>query len=53
MLNIVDEFTRECLAIKVARRLNSMHIIEMLRISLCCAGVPAYIRSDQGSGFIA
>ena len=30
MLNIVDEFTRECLAIKVARKLTSMDVIETL-----------------------
>ena len=32
MLNIVDEFTRECLAIKVARKLNSMDVIETLGV---------------------
>jgi len=30
MLNVIDEFTRECLAIRVARRLNSAHVIELL-----------------------
>lgn len=53
MLCILDEFTRECLAIRVARRLNSMHVIEMLA-ELCIArGVPAHIRSDQGPEFVA
>jgi transposase InsO family protein len=53
MLCILDEFTRECLAIRVARRLNSMHVIEMLA-ELCIArGVPAHIRSDRGPEFVA
>jgi putative transposase len=47
-LNIVDEFTRECLAIKVARRLNSMNVIETLADLFLLRGVPAHIRSDQG-----
>jgi len=53
MLNIVDEYTRECLAIKVARRLNSMDVIETLADLFVLRGVPAHIRSDQGSEFIA
>ena len=53
MLNIVDEFTRECLAIKVARRLNAMDVIETLADLFVLRGVPAHIRSDQGPEFIA
>jgi putative transposase len=54
MLNIVDEFTRECLAIKVARKLNSMDVIETLAdLFLLLRGVPGHIRSDQGPEFIA
>jgi putative transposase len=53
MLNIVDEYTRECLAIKVARRLNSMDVIETLADLFLLRGVPAHIRSDQGPEFIA
>jgi len=53
MLCLLDEFTRECLAIKVARRLNSMDVIEMLAALCLERGVPAYIRSDQGPEFIA
>jgi len=30
MLTVIDEFTRECLAIKVARRLNSQDVLEVL-----------------------
>jgi putative transposase len=53
MLNIVDEFTRECLAIKVARKLNSMNVIETLADLFVLRGVPAHVRSDQGPEFIA
>ena len=53
MLNIVDEFTRECLAIKVARKLTSMDVIETLADLFLPRGVPAHIRSDQGPEFIA
>lgn len=53
MLNIVDEFTRECLAIKVARKLNSMDVLETLADLFLLRGVPAHIRSDQGPEFIA
>jgi putative transposase len=45
--------TRECLAIKVARKLNSMVVIETRADLFLLRGVPAHIRSDQGSEFIA
>ena len=53
MLNAVDEFTRECLAMRVARRLKSVDIIEMLAELFILRGVPRYIRSDNGPEFIA
>ncbi len=53
MLNIVDEFSRECLAIKVARKLNSHSVIEALADLFVLRGVPAHIRSDNGPEFIA
>jgi transposase InsO family protein len=53
MLNIVDEYTRECLAIKVARKLNSMNVIETLADLFLLRGVPAHVRSDQGPEYIA
>ena len=53
MLNIVDEFSRECLAIKVARKLNSHAVIETLADLFVLRGVPAHIRSDNGPEFIA
>ena len=44
---------RECLAIKVARKLNSMNVIETLADLFLLRGVPAHVRSDQGPEFIA
>ena len=53
MLAIVDEHTRECLAIDVARRLNSQDVLARLA-ELCVArGVPEHIRSDNGPEFAA
>jgi putative transposase len=53
MLNVVDEFTREALAIRVARRLNSNDVIDVLSDLFILRGVPAHIRSDNGPEFIA
>lgn len=53
ILNIIDEFTRECLAVKVARRLTSYDVIEVLTDLFVERGVPVHIRSDNGSEFIA
>ena len=52
-LTLVDEFTRECLAIKVARRLPAQAVIEVLRWVFAERGVPEYLRSDNGPEFIA
>ena len=52
-LNVVDEFTRECLAIRVARKLNSTDVIDVLSDLFILRGVPGYIRSDNGPEFIA
>ena len=53
MLTVIDEFTRECLAIKVARRLNSKDVLEVLAELMVVHGVPEHIRSDNGSEFRA
>ena len=47
MLNIVDEFTHECLAIRIARRLKAVDVIELLSDLFILHGVPAHIRSDN------
>ena len=53
MLNIIDEFSREALGIRVARRLNSNDVIDMLSDLFILRGVPGHIRSDNGPEFIA
>jgi transposase InsO family protein len=53
MLNILDEFSRECLAIKVDRKLNSTNVIDVLTDLFILRGSPAFIRSDNGPEFIA
>ena len=53
ILNIIDEFSRECLAIKVKRKLNSDDVIDALSDLLITRGVPAFIRSDNGPEFVA
>lgn len=53
MLNIIDEFTRESLMIKVKRKLNSLDVIESLAELFLTRGVPKFIRSDNGPEFIA
>lgn len=52
-LNILDEFSRECLEIRVKRRLNSTDVIDALTDLFILRGVPKYIRSDNGPEFIA
>jgi hypothetical protein len=53
MLCVVDEFTREALAIRVARRLSSSDVIDTLADLFIACGAPAHIRSDQGPEFVA
>lgn len=52
-LNVLDEFGRECLAIRVKRKLNSTDVIDVLTDLFILRGVPAYIRSDNGPEFVA
>lgn len=53
MLNIIDEYTRECLAIKVGRQLRSQDVIECLGDLFVRRGIPDHIRSDNGAEFTA
>ncbi len=53
MLNVVDEFTHECLAIRVARRLKAIDVIDVLSDLFILREVPGHIRSDNGPEFIA
>ena len=53
ILNIIDEFTRECLTSLVERKLNSKHVLEALFELFVSRRLPEHIRSDNGSEFIA
>jgi transposase InsO family protein len=53
MLNVIDEFTHECLTIRVARKLSSTDVIDVLSELFILRGVPGHIRSDNGPEFVA
>ena len=53
VLVILDEFTRECLAIVVARSITAWDVLEALSVLMIERGVPAFIRSDNGPEFVA
>ena len=53
MLTVIDEFTRECLAIEVARRLRSDDVLQVLADLMVQHGAPDHIRSDNGPEFTA
>ena len=48
LMTLIDELTRECLAIRVARRINSLGVIETMADVMLVQGVPEHIRSDNG-----
>lgn len=50
---MIDEYTRECLALKVARSLTHKDVLEVLAQLFCERGVPVHLRSDNGSEFTA
>ena len=50
-LNILDEFSRECLATQVKRKLNSTDVIDVLTDLFIPRGRPAFVRSDNGPEF--
>jgi transposase InsO family protein len=53
MLNVIDEFTHECLTIQVARKLKAIDVIDVLSDLFILRGMPGHIRSDNGPEFIA
>mgnify|MGYP005680398707 CR=1 FL=1 len=53
ILNIVDEYTRECLASVVKRRIKSRDVILILAELFLLHGIPKHIRSDNGPEFVA
>ena len=53
MLVVIDEFTRECLALEVGRKFTGEDIVEVLIDLFAMRGVPKFIRSDNGPEFIS
>ena len=53
MLNVIDEFTHERLAIRINRKLKAIDVIDVLSDLFILRGVPGHIRSDNGPEFIA
>jgi putative transposase len=53
LMTLIDEFTRKCLAIRVARRINAIGVIETLADAMLFEGIPAFIRSDNGPEMVA
>ena len=51
--SLVDEYTRECLALEVNRRMTSREVIDVLADLLVVRGAPGHVRSDNGPEFIA
>ena len=52
-LCVVDEFTRECLALEVRRSFRAKDVIAVLAMLIALRGVPAHLRSDNGPEFVA
>ena len=52
-LTVIDEFTRECLAIDVAGSIRSKRVIEVLARLISTHGAPCYLRSDNGPEFVS
>ena len=53
LLNIIDEYTRECVAIEVKRKITSQDVIDVLFELFIFRGIPEHIRSDNGPEFTA
>lgn len=53
MLTVIDEYSRRCLAIEVAHNLRSDDVLDVLSNLFLVEGIPAFIRSDNGSEFTA
>jgi putative transposase len=53
MLNVIDEFTHECLSIRVSRKLKAVDVIDVLSDLFILRGVPGHVRSDNGPEFVA
>lgn len=52
-LSVIDEFTRECLALEVRRSMNAVDVIEVLSELVLIRGAPQHVRCDNGPEFVA
>ena len=53
MMTLLDEYTRQNLAIRVERQITATQVLETVRWAMITYGIPGHIRSDNGSEFIA
>jgi transposase InsO family protein len=53
ILNVIDEYTRECLATLIARKIGNQDVIDLLFELFILRGIPGHIRSDNGPEFTA
>jgi transposase InsO family protein len=53
MLTVIDEYTRECVAIEIRRRIRATDVQEVLGELFLARGCPTHMRSDNGPEFIA
>ena len=53
MLNVIDEYTRECLTIHIGRKITANDLVDALTELFVTRGTPEYIRSDNGPEFVA
>jgi transposase InsO family protein len=53
LLTVIDEYTRECLAIRVARQIRSDDVLDLLAELFALRGTPEHLRSDNGPEFCA
>lgn len=53
LLTLIDEYSRECLAVGVARKIKTAELIEHLADLFLLRGIPGYIRSDNGPEFVS
>ena len=53
MLNVIDEYTRQCLAIRVERRIDADGVVEVLDQLAGLRGAPGFVRFDNGGEFVA
>ena len=53
MMTLLDEYTRQNLAIRVERQITATQVLETVRWAMMTYGIPGHIRSDNGAEFIA